>query len=401
VAEAQADAETALHIGVAESDAWLEASAQQWLGVLESRRGRDAEAHARFTSARKRFASAGYAWREARVLGNMATAALNAGRVDEAHELYGEALAAFRRLADRNGIAATLAQMAHLLHDVGQLTKAEETFAEMLLLSRDLQLSMRGTAFGCMASLFHELGKLDEARHWYEQALALVHSFGHRRNECLFTAARGAVLASQDKLIEAGDAFDRATILLEGESDELGAVVRLHRGHVDLARSRACATEGDTRASSRYRDQADARLREDAGDATDDLRFATRLLRRSLAAPRASSVPALVVAPDGRWFQPDGEKRVDISRRKQLVRLLRALVRQHVERPGETMSVAALVRAAWPGERFAVERSAAMRVYVQLSRLRRLGLNDALRTVGDGYVLDPSVIVAESTRRVQ
>jgi tetratricopeptide (TPR) repeat protein len=392
-AAAHADAQRALQIGRAEGDAWLEAGAQNALAVVEWHwKGGVPDVVARFASARKGYAEAGHAWGEAKTIANMARVAWKAGRPEEAHALCEEALAAFGRIGYVGGFAGTLHQVASMLQEAGRLDEARATFAKMLPLAERMPLRIRGPAFGSVAMLHHECGELDDAKHWYGCALDLLHCIDYHRYEGLFLAALGALLASEDKLIEAQDALDRATSLLG--SDGFSGVVHLHSGHLDLARARACAAQGDALAASQHRERAAARLREGGGETTDELRFATRLLQGALEALRPGQ--PLIVAADGRWFQPQGEEKVDIGRRPQLVRLLRILVRGRIDAPGKPLSVDTLLRAAWPGERFAVPRSGAMRVYVQMSRLRSLGLRDALCSVGDGYILAPAVLVAES-----
>jgi tetratricopeptide (TPR) repeat protein len=118
---------------------------------------------------------------------------------------------------------------------------------------------------------------------------------------------------------------------------------------------------------------------------------ASPVARSSLAEADASAV--LLVGRDARWFQPPRGERTEIARAHQLRRVLGALVRERMAAPGVPMPLDALLRHACPGERFAVPRSGAMRVYVLLSRLRALGLRDVIKNEGDGYVIDPAVQV--------
>ena len=60
------------------------------------------------------------------------------------------------------------------------------------------------------------------------------------------------------------------------------------------------------------------------------------------------------------------------------------------------MSVQELLEAGWPGER-PVAQAGANRVYVELNRLRRLGLRELLVKTADGYALAPETIVREMT----
>ncbi|MBL4686586.1 MAG: sigma 54-interacting transcriptional regulator [Nannocystaceae bacterium] len=107
-------------------------------------------------------------------------------------------------------------------------------------------------------------------------------------------------------------------------------------------------------------------------------------------APRARQ--AWVVAASGRWFvTPEGEKQ-HLERRKILARLLGALVAARRDRPGERLTVADLLAAAWPEDRF-VGTAGANRVYVALATLRKLGLRDVVVRTDGGYVIDPDARV--------
>jgi hypothetical protein len=71
-------------------------------------------------------------------------------------------------------------------------------------------------------------------------------------------------------------------------------------------------------------------------------------------------------------------------------RVLDALVRERLARPGHALSSDALLAAGWPEERIRYE-SGMLRVYTAVRRLRGMGLGDVLVTRDDGYLLDPSV----------
>ena len=96
------------------------------------------------------------------------------------------------------------------------------------------------------------------------------------------------------------------------------------------------------------------------------------------------------VAADGSWFEVSGQPRVDLSRRPVVQRFLAQLA----EARGP-ISVQALIRKTWPGER-PRQDSGRARVYVMVSTLRKLGLADAILTeTRDGqvrYTLDADVV---------
>ena len=61
--------------------------------------------------------------------------------------------------------------------------------------------------------------------------------------------------------------------------------------------------------------------------------------------------------------------------------------------PGRSLDVAELIEAGWPGER-PIYEAARNRVYVLVSRLRKLGVSGVLENYDEGYRFRPSVRVA-------
>ncbi|MFN3199393.1 MAG: hypothetical protein ACE366_13400 [Bradymonadia bacterium] len=101
----------------------------------------------------------------------------------------------------------------------------------------------------------------------------------------------------------------------------------------------------------------------------------------------------LTMCPDRHRFVPphaEVEEWVDLSRRVSLRRILRALVIQHIDHPGETLSFDQLVSVGWPGERI-ILRAARNRLHVALSTLRRFGVQIEFHE--SGWRLPPHIKV--------
>ena len=114
--------------------------------------------------------------------------------------------------------------------------------------------------------------------------------------------------------------------------------------------------------------------------------------------PIPSNVPAaahgeLQVDAQGRWFRLGAGEVVDLSRKRTLRPLLLALVERHVEQPGEALNVDGVFQAVWGGERIQLEAKK-NRVYVAIATLRKAGLDSAIETRGDGYLLRPGVVIS-------
>jgi hypothetical protein len=102
--------------------------------------------------------------------------------------------------------------------------------------------------------------------------------------------------------------------------------------------------------------------------------------------------PRLTVHQDGSWFRVDERQRVDLRTRARYRVLLQMLVREHLQDPSATISVAAVIREVWPNERLR-HTVARNRAYVALCSLRKWGLEGLLLRTQHGYQLDPNLHV--------
>jgi hypothetical protein len=117
---------------------------------------------------------------------------------------------------------------------------------------------------------------------------------------------------------------------------------------------------------------------------SDDVRFAVRMLARAIPAEQ------LEVGAEGAWFRVPGREIVSLATRTTLARVLDALVRARLARPGAPVTPDELVAAGWPGERV-LPLAAQNRLRVALSTLRHLGLRGVIVHREGGHLLDPSV----------
>jgi hypothetical protein len=110
------------------------------------------------------------------------------------------------------------------------------------------------------------------------------------------------------------------------------------------------------------------------------------------AAELAQPITGLVIGAGGRWFQPLGGSRINLGRRGPLRRVLLSLARQRLEHPGIGLDVQSLIEAGWPGEKM-LHKAGLSRAYTTVQRLRALGLQEALLTSDEGYLLQPALPV--------
>ena len=136
---------------------------------------------------------------------------------------------------------------------------------------------------------------------------------------------------------------------------------------------------------------------EDAAS-TLELRVALRLSPasewgKSMAKPFAQPAGQLVFdSRFGRLWNPGAEEVTDLSSRDVLMRLLRALMDASHRQPGVSVSSAELAASVWgDGE----DAGAENRIRVSVSRLRQLGLRDAIESRNSGYLLTQAVDVVD------
>jgi hypothetical protein len=97
--------------------------------------------------------------------------------------------------------------------------------------------------------------------------------------------------------------------------------------------------------------------------------------------------PPLFVSDDGRRVRL-AETTIDLTRRRALRLIVQRLVEEHRTHPNRALGIDTLCEAGWTGERMRPDAARA-RVYVAISTLRKLGLDDVLVRRDDGYLIDP------------
>ena len=105
---------------------------------------------------------------------------------------------------------------------------------------------------------------------------------------------------------------------------------------------------------------------------------------------RPGRADTLRVDPDGWWFVPPGGVPVECRRWDAPRRVLGRLARECRSRPGIPVPWRELFAAGWPGQNI-LESAAKHRLKVAVSTLRRLGVGEAVRHQGDGYLLEAKV----------
>ncbi len=397
VGQALADLSRARALGRRLAAPLLEAWAMMMISVRERGRGRFADARAAGEEALRLLEGKDHPRLEGQCRAVMGLLFCELGEREDSRRENLRARAIFRERGDRWSEALALANLAQLSQAEGHYEEAAHGYDEALARFRDHHdLRYESRYVGYRAGLELERGDVAAARALYATSIERLAQLRTRHTEALFRACLASATAMTGRTNEALDEIDQARALLAGvEAPTIAAAVEVHRGQVDLALSRDARDAGDSERASLLADTARKRLR-DAGFVreSEDVRFAVRLLERSLsgAVAEASGTPELRLTKHARAFGVSGASLVDLGRRGALRLILQALVEQHAREPDVALSGKALATVGWPGERV-LPAAASTRVRVAISTLRRLGLARLLVTRDDGYLLDPEARV--------
>ncbi|MDC3962067.1 AAA family ATPase [Polyangium jinanense] len=378
-------------------------------------RGRATEAVGYVEQAAAGFQVAGDPRGQSLALSQIALARLSLGRLDEAELAAGQTLALLQE--DRRTEGYVLGILGRIQQARGRFGEAREKLGAALAIHRAVgDRWSEGVLHGYLGDVAFEEGLLDDARSAYGEALARLHGTGERHYSIVFLAALGAVETGLGHEDAAARHFEAAAERLGGGRVLTTRIaVELHSAHADAWRARVALAAGDETAAARYRLAAAAPIavaQAPAPDGTfapargsEDVRFAVRLLERAIALPATSASPPgdplppaiarLVVGPEARWFRLQDSRPVPFLKAKAARLVLAFLVRARIDAPGRALSLAELFEAGWPGERIS-PKAAANRVYVTLTKLRKLGLGALLQSRDDGFLLDPTAVVLES-----
>jgi predicted ATPase len=362
-------------------------------GLLRHSQGRLDLARTHYEQAADRYRVAGTKDAEAETLAYLAALLLQRGHLQEARARYHDALALRDQASDKKLSAMILGNLAILEQEEGEFTRAGEYLQCGLAAARQAgDRLLEGHLLGYGGCLAHELGDLSLAQRNYEHALAVLREVRDLRLEGIFLGCLGCIHAARDLQEAARDAFDQAERELTELADEgaLGAL-SVHRAHLLIARARRPEESEEMRISCLASAEAvcDQARRDALFGASDDLRFAVRVLTKTLEAD------ALVVELDDSGviaIRPKGGNTQDLSTRVPLRRIVTALVELQRTQPGVALADDALIEVAWPGERIAYEASM-NRLKVALATLRKLGLRELMLRRDGGYLLDPAVKV--------
>lgn len=326
---------------------------------------------------------------QARVLGALGNVHFAQRHMGEARLAYEEALAHFRALQDRRYEGIYLGNLGQLHHDERRLDEARRCHVEEVEILRGVEdRRFLAGALESLASVELERERTAEAVRVYEEAAELRHALKDAKGEARCRSGQVAAFALSGQL-------DRAGAVSRPLGAELDFVGRLHAAQLPVAlavKAKAGGRGGELDAS------VTAVLAETASAEDPETRMARRLLEAAVGrlAPRPAVKAVLEVGPECRWFRPPLGERYEFKRGKALRLMLEALVQRRLSAPGEVLTVEQLFGFGWPGEK-ALPEAAANRVYVNLSRLKDMGLRSVLLRRDDGYLLEPGLEVSRST----
>ncbi|MFT5457957.1 MAG: putative ATPase [Myxococcota bacterium] len=338
---------------------------------------------------------------EGALLGDLAESHARMGQLDTAADLVRQAIASSERAGNRAGLVRHLSRLGWIEQARGDTASAQVAYSRARRKARAEGASVQeAIVLANEGSLLHELGAVSAALDKYAEAVAATAGRDLRWLDGVVALRRAMALADGGEIPAAratlASAEERLSTADEHRAVGLGALF------VSLAEARR---RTDTRGTAEVQAEADALLaahrrerewafRTENGP-LDEVGLAHRLLTRAVRATEAmagTDQAELRVTPDGSAFQFRGAE-ADLSRRKALRLILRALAERRDTAPGEVIALHDLVDSGWPGER-TLPDAGANRVYSAVRDLRKLGLRDVLTRADDGYRLDPKVSFA-------
>lgn len=387
-------ARAAAHAAAA-GDACAEVDARSSGAVVRVWGGRPSGAVGELLDALALARATGDRLREGSTLYALAWVELQLGNAEASGDYADQALSLVRELEDHRMEAATLECLACARRELDRFDGAREAFAASLRVSAasgNTQQNLRTRTASASTELL--AGRTRTAYDELAAAVAELRRAGNERGEAEALGTYAFACAELGLHDEARATLVRARALARSAGEPLPQLVALAGVAADALAPNAdrLRVRRRVRALLAGKEPVAPRVPELLG-VSSEIRLARRLLGQALARSGISAEPAraLEVSADFLTCSFRGE-RIDLSRRVVLARVLGALVRAHGEEDGRLLAVEELFTAGWPGER-ALPDAAANRVYVAVSRLRKLGLGDALVGSRKGYRLSPALVV--------
>lgn len=339
--------------------------------------------------------------RVAQILTRLAVARFVLGQVDASEHCAHDAYDAAEQLHDIRRTHEMTILLALISKERGRLIDAESALTHLLSLSevRDIPI-LKSLVLLALAEVHLEREMASDAAAEFLEALELTTAMNMSDAVLWAICGLGRSEAELDHLDKANRWFDKAT---KGAttSELLGAdrCVDLCRGHLDLAHARRCMSGHDAQVALATLDNLRSKLSAAAdGCATEvtqmhksaQLRVPHRHLERCAEIVMSTIESGLRVDHLGNWFSVGLDERVTLQKRLRPRRLLMALVDHRAQNSDRGVDLDDLFHAVWPDE-VATPESAANRVYVTITRLRKLGLGNVLKCSDCGFYLDPQV----------
>ena len=345
--------------------------------------------------------------REAWAYNSLGVLELRAHRHDDALAALRNARELFEAVGLRTGAASVVANVAMIAADLERYEEACESALDAIALSDfEEDVYIRTMAHLCLATSYWFLDRKADAGRVFDDLETLFERVAHIQLVVSWLGAWAAYLASVgDERAETTFARAERSLSEVGGDPVLELMLAMNRAHTRIAHYRRDAAAGDRTATETLLGILDD-LRHwssaafDNPETSEPLRYSVRLLRhelpelgRRLHAADLASPASLVVDGETRSFRPPEANWVTLERSPSLWRLFEALVDARLRDPGARLDLDELQELVWPGETLTVE-SASNRLYVSVSKLRKMGLGALLLKDEAGYSLDPATPVA-------
>ncbi|HJW52673.1 MAG TPA: tetratricopeptide repeat protein [Burkholderiaceae bacterium] len=260
---------------------WLECSAVNALGNVESVVGRSEQALSQYERALALARESGNRQLEGSLVGNIANLHAALGRMDDAQVRGAEALAIARDTGDRRLEGNTLCNLGMVYFVQERYAESEAASKAALTAAREVgNLRLECIVLCNLGIVYERLGRPGEAQAHFEAAVRLAHALGDPLSEGQFLGYLGLLHARQGRQGEAQDCLDSGEAMLRGGSDQFGLGVLL------TSRAEAHYLAGDAVAATASLAAASAIAAEVGAGPTSEIGLALARVSTLIAPPR-------------------------------------------------------------------------------------------------------------------
>jgi tetratricopeptide (TPR) repeat protein len=351
----------------------------------------------------------GNVWLHALAAQELAGLAMELGDHPAARAAFDEAITLHDSVENRLFAEFCRGSLGVVAHDQGDLRSATRAYDAAIRSMRSLgDVPLTAQFLGFRGLVCLEEGDLERAERLLEEAVHLARSARFRTSEATFAGCLGVARAERGRIEAGREEVRRARALAAGSDEPIRAALAVLAAHVEVVAAREALRRRAVNEARALLAALPPLLDGVPIERSLECRLFARLLAAAVRAEPAlaglseseplgaqlaggdAAQPVLRYSLQERWFAVDGGPPVPLRRHPMLWATLSTLIDRHEARPGEPVGIPELLALVWPDERLRL-RTSRSRVYVAVSKLRKLGLDPFIEKDDAGYHLRPDI----------